>query len=117
LNPHELRAYFEWEELLKRGEAAIIGVIRQEVLSGIASQRMFVQTREHLELVPDLEVDTQIHILAAEFFNICKAAGVSPGHIDMTICAAADAHALSIFTTDPDFTQYAKHLPITLHKF
>jgi predicted nucleic acid-binding protein len=54
--------------------------------------------------------------LAAEFYNICRANGIAPEAIDMTICAAANVQGTPIFTTDPDFPRYAAHLPITLHK-
>jgi hypothetical protein len=32
----------------------------------------------------------------------------------MTICAAAHLHGAAIFTTDPDYAHYARHLPIQL---
>ena len=34
----------------------------------------------------------------------------------MLICALAYRYGVPIFTTDPDFSGYAKHLPIQLHK-
>jgi hypothetical protein len=34
----------------------------------------------------------------------------------MLICAMAHRLGLPIFTTDPDFSGYAKHLPIRLHE-
>ena len=33
----------------------------------------------------------------------------------MTISAAAHLHHTPIFTTDPDFPRYQKHLPIELY--
>jgi predicted nucleic acid-binding protein len=117
LNPEELRVYFEWENLLVRGEAAIIGPIRQEVLSGIVSTREFEALKQRLAAIEDLSVTSEAFVVGAQFYNRCRAAGISPGAIDMTICAAADAHAMPIFTTDPDFPHYAKHLPIELYTF
>jgi hypothetical protein len=34
----------------------------------------------------------------------------------MLICAMAYRYDVPIFTTDPDFLGYAKHLPIRLHE-
>ena len=115
LNPNELKAYFEWEQLLARGQAAIVGLIRQEILSGIASRATFDSIKQRLEPTPDLPVTTETFVLAAEFFNKCRAAGAAPGAIDMTICAAGHTHDLPIFSTDPDFPGYAKILPIHLY--
>ena len=36
--------------------------------------------------------------------------------IDFLICAAAVRHDLAVFTTDGDFHQFAKCLPIVLHE-
>jgi len=114
LSAGESPAYFAWETLLKRGHAEIIGPIRTEVLSGIAVPGHFAQLRLHLASIPDLELTTDVFILAAEFFNTCRAAGVTPGSVDMMICAAAYTHAIPLFTTDPDFQGYARHIPIDL---
>ena len=64
---------------------------------------------------PDLPLIDEVWYRASEFFNACRSAGIAADAIDMTICAAAHVHGTSIFTTDPDFPRYAKHLPITLY--
>jgi len=115
LNPLELKSFFEWEQLLINGYAAIIGLIRQEILSGIASPTMFESIRRRLAHTPDLALPPDTYTLAAEFYNRCRATGSAPGPIDMTICAAAHTHNTPIFTTDPDFLRYAKILPIHLY--
>ena len=53
---------------------------------------------------------------AAEHFNTCRQPRV-PGFECPTffLCAAAERRGLSIFTTDADFTRFAKILPIELH--
>jgi hypothetical protein len=33
---------------------------------------------------------------------------------NMMVCAAATEHGCPVFTTDPDFPRYARHLPISL---
>jgi predicted nucleic acid-binding protein len=54
--------------------------------------------------------------MAAQFFNICRAKGVQGSNTDFLICAVAVRWQLAIFTTDGDFTLFAKHLPIVLHE-
>jgi len=105
----------ELEELIREGRAAIIGPIRQELLSGVRSARQFELLREHLRAFPDLELETDDFELAAEFFNRCRGRGVQGSNTDFLICAAASRRDHSIFTTDRDFTSFAKLLPIKLH--
>jgi predicted nucleic acid-binding protein len=116
LNPNELKLYYEWERLVLDGQAALIGPIRQETVSGIASQREVQIVKQRLAVVKELQMPSDLFLLAADFFNACRAAGIAPGAIDMMICAAAHIHGTPIFSIDPDFEHYAKHLPITLHK-
>lgn len=117
LNPDELKVFYEWQRILIAGDAAIIGPVRQEVLSGIVSHAEFEAVKRRLYPTHDLQISTDTYVLAAKFFNTCRSAGVAPGPIDMTICAAAHNHAVPIFTTDLDFVLYARHLPIKLHRF
>jgi predicted nucleic acid-binding protein len=117
LNPTELKIFYEWERILEDGNAVVIGLIRQEVLSGIAVSVEFESVRQRLVPTPDLSLTTDTYVVAAEFYNVCRSAGIAPGSVDMTICAAAHTHGVPIFTTDPDFVHYAKVLPVTLHKW
>jgi predicted nucleic acid-binding protein len=116
LNAAEAQAFYAWEALLTRGDADMIGPIRQEILSGISAPKEFETLRRRLASVPDLPLPPEVFCLAAEFYNTCRAAGIAPGHVDMTIAAAAHYHLKAIFTTDPDFTRYARQLPISLYR-
>ena len=115
LNPAERAVVLHCRELIIKGEANLIGAICQEALSGIPDKKVFEQVRQRLLLMDELPTTLDTHILAAEFYNVCRAHGTAGGPIDMTICAAAHLHNAPIFTTDPDFGFYARHLPITLH--
>lgn len=44
-----------------------------------------------------------------------RAKGIQGTAIDLLICAVAIRHGMRIFTTDTDFDEFAKHLPINLH--
>jgi len=115
LNPKERAIVFRCRDLTVAGEAIVIGPICQETLSGIAEREAFERVRERLALIDELPVTMETFILGAEFYNVCRGRGIVPEAMDMTICAAAYLSDTAIFTTDPDFPRYARHLPIALH--
>ena len=94
----------------------MIGPIRQEILSGIREEGQFKELEVRLSAFPDLPLAPEDHVTAARFFNLCRRKGVQGSNTDFLICAVAVRHRLAIFTTDKDFAQYAKHLPIVLHR-
>jgi len=105
----------EWGELAESGRAVLMGPIRQEVLSGIREEKVFTILQERLSEFRSLEVLPGDYDQAARFFNVCRSRGIAGTPIDMLICATAFRYELPIFTTDPDFPQYARHVPIRLH--
>jgi predicted nucleic acid-binding protein len=105
----------ELAELVREGRTAMLGAIRQELLSGIPDQRHYETLRATLRAFPDLELEAADHEQAAEFFNRCRARGVQGSNTDFLICAVATRRKLGILTTDGDFRSFAKLLPITLH--
>lgn len=105
----------ELETLNREGRARIIGPIRQEVLSGIRSSKDFVQVRNRLRAFPDVPSSPENYERAAEMFNLCRARGVQGSHTDFLICAIAERHNLSVFTTDDDFRRCARSIPLRLH--
>lgn len=101
--------------LIQDGHVAIIGPIRQELLSGIKDQSQFLRLRDHLRAFPDIEITTDDYEEAASFFNRCRDKGIQGSNTDFLICAIAVRRGFSIFTTDDDFAHFADILPITLH--
>jgi len=116
LDARELRLVHAAREMVIAGDAAVIPLIRQEVLSGLSLASQFATIKAQLAVLTTLPTPNEMYILAAEFYNICRRAGSAPGAIDMTICAAANIHGTPIFSTDPDFLRYANHLPIQLFR-
>jgi predicted nucleic acid-binding protein len=100
--------------LIKDGRVAIIGPIRQEILSGIKEGVHFDHLRENLRGFPDSEVTSADYEEAASFFNRCRAKGIQGSNTDFLICAVAVRNEYPIFTKDADFSHFAKVLPITL---
>jgi predicted nucleic acid-binding protein len=106
----------EWAGLVAEGLATLIGPIRQEILSGIRRSEAFQSLRRALLDFPHLGIDAEDYDRAAEFFNVCRARGVTGGPIDMLISSVAYRHAIPVFAADTDFVIYARHLPLRLHR-
>jgi predicted nucleic acid-binding protein len=115
LNPRENLLVGELTELVQEGRVAIIGVIRQELLSGIKGGAQFEDLRKTLRAFSDEPVGIEDHEAAARASNACRAEGIAATIVDMLICAAAQRRRMSIFTTDPDFGKYARYIPVKLH--
>jgi predicted nucleic acid-binding protein len=102
------------KDLIVRGDAVMIGPVRQEILSGISDISVFESLREKLSTLPDLPVHTEDFVTAADFGNQCRRKGVQSSPVDFLLCAVAWRNDLTIFSTDNDFRNYAKILPIKL---
>jgi len=111
----ELQIIHNLTELIHDGRVVMIGPIRQELLSGISSAAQFEKLKNHLSHYPDMPLKIEIDVKAAEYFNICRKAGVQGSHTDFLICAVATEADLAIFTSDNDFSHYANHIPIKLY--
>jgi predicted nucleic acid-binding protein len=107
----------ELEELIKDGRAALIGPIRQEILSGVKDEKQFDRLRDNLRAFPDIQLTSEDYEEAARSFNRCRAAGVQGSNTDFLICAVAVRRDLPIFTSDRDFEGFATILPITPYRF
>ena len=105
----------ELADLTHEGRARIIGMIRQELLSGIRMPAQYERLRAALRAFPDEPMDTSDYEAAAMATNGCRAKGMAASVVDALICQVALSRQWSIFTTDPDFKNYAKVLPIKLH--
>lgn len=105
----------ELRSLVDEGRVAMIGPIRQELLSGVRSGPAFEQLRDHLRPFADEPLETSDFERAAEHFNTCRARGIQGSNTDFLICAAAERRGLPILTSDADFTRFADLLPIALH--
>ena len=106
----------ELKNLVAAHVVEIIGPIRQELLSGVRNKEQFSRLESSLAAFPDLPLGTEDYALAAKFFNLCRSKGIQGANTDFLICAVAVRSDLAIFTTDLDFGQYKKCLPINLYE-
>ena len=113
---HDDPNVLELADLIDEGRAALIGPIRQEILSRISSPSQFSLLKERLRAFDDLPLKTEDYEMASEFFTNCRKKGIQGSHIDFLICAAAKNHSMAIFTNDQDFNNYSRILKIELHQ-
>jgi predicted nucleic acid-binding protein len=91
------------------------GIVLQEVLSGIASEKQFTDLRPKLlaafTVVP---ATTQDHVDAARLKNHCASKGLNASGIDCLIAASAIAGDHILFARDEDFEAISEHAPLKL---
>jgi predicted nucleic acid-binding protein len=100
--------------LVEDGRVAMIGPIRQELLSGIREQAHFDRLRSQLDAFTDIAITPEDYVEATSFFNRCRTSGIQGSNTDFLICAIATRNDFPILTTDQDFRYFVKVLPIVL---
>lgn len=105
----------ELAELIVEGRVCMLGPIRQEMLSGIREQRQYESLRERLHAFQDLVLQTEDYEEAASCFNQCRTKGIQGSNTDFLICAVSLRRRLPILTSDGDFHQFCKVLPLKLY--
>jgi predicted nucleic acid-binding protein len=93
------------------------GIVLQEVLSGLPSEKQFRDLRAKLlgafTIVPASVVD---HVEAARLKNLCAGKGVNVSGIDCLIAACTIAGGHELFAADADFVAISKHSTLRLFK-
>lgn len=105
------------QELITEGRVALLGAIRQEILSGIRHVEQYTRLKNYLRAFPNLELEIEDYELASEFFNTCRYHGVQGANTDFLICAAATRRNYQILTTDKDFENFSQYISIRLYEF
>ena len=102
-------------ELVSEGRAQIMGVIRQELLSGIREEEHFHKLRDYLRAFEEPGIEVLDYEEAAHMHNRCRSRGITGSAIDFLICAVAKRRNWHIFTTDRDFERYERLLGLRLY--
>ena len=102
--------------LIEGGRIAIIGSIRQELLSGISDKNKYYEIKNKMGIFSDYDIQTNDYEFAAECSNECRRNGIQGSHTDFLICAVAIKNGWEIFTEDADFIEYRKYLPINIYE-
>ena len=108
LNPREQLLTQALAELVRVGQAQLVGVVRQELLSGIREEDRFRKLRDYLRAFEDPTLEAADYEEAASCHNRCRGRGIAGSSIDFLICAIAKRRDWQVFTTDHDFERYAK---------
>jgi predicted nucleic acid-binding protein len=87
-------------DAIRDGRVAIIGPIRQEILSGVRESVQFDRLSQALSSFPDEALTTPDYLNAARLFNVCRSRGVECGPVDILICAVAEQRNWAILTND-----------------
>ena len=112
----ENRYVEELEELIKEVRAQLVGPVRQELLSGIKSEKQYKTLKKHLRAFKDLNIEPVDYELAAQYFNTARQKGIQGSNTDFLLCAISTRHRMPIFTADNDFINFQSVIPIELHK-
>lgn len=93
------------------------GIVLQEVLSGIRSQRQFSDLTAKLlsafAIVPEGILE---HVEAARVRNVCREKGLNVSGVDCLIAACAITGNHELFAVDDDFKAIATHAQLRLFK-
>jgi predicted nucleic acid-binding protein len=115
LSPREDRVTQALAEVIRDGRAQLVGVVRQELLSGIREEERFRKLRDYLRAFDDPPLETGDHEQAAQMHNRCRARGIAGSAIDFLICAIASRRNWQIFTIDQDFERYGRVLGLKMY--
>jgi len=114
LSPREQAVVQTLAELIRDGRAQLMGVIRQELLSGVRETARFDRLRSYLRAFEEPELEIRDYEEAAQMHNQCRARGIAGSAIDFLICAVALRRGWQVFTTDRDFERYTRVLAVKL---
>ena len=115
LSAHENELVTSWARLVEDNRIVLVGPVRQEVLSGIRDTSVFECLRDTLRGFEDEPLAPDDYEEAARCRNVCQSAGLAGSTVDCLLCAVTIRRNASLFTTDADFSRYARHLPLRLY--
>jgi len=90
-------------------EIVILGIILQEILTGISNEKLFREIKDILDDFVFLDITKNDYIYASELSNKCRSKGVIAGSIDFLIASAAIRNELQLVTFDKDFFNISNH--------
>ena len=88
---------WELKKLIHQRKIALLGIVRQEALSGIRSRPQFEAIRKRLRSFKDFSIETKDFERAAEIHALCQSKGLQGAHTDFLLCAFSERHGMPIF--------------------
>ncbi len=102
------------QDLIVDSRVALLGSVRQEILSGIRYAEQHDRLKNYLRAFPNIELDIEDYELASEFYNSCRLRGIQGANTYFLICATAVRRNYEILTVDKDFDGFRPYIPISL---
>jgi len=103
------------KELIHDSRIAMLGPVRQELLSGVKTQKQFEALQQILSVFSDETLLKGDYEQAAKNFNQCRQGGVKGSNTDFLMCAVSMSRGWPIYSLNKDFLQYQKHLALKLY--
>ncbi len=100
--------------LVEGERVAITGMVLLELLRGFVPEQAQARITADLAAVEMLVPTRDDYVAAAQLANTCRRAGVQLGSTDALIAQLAIAHDLALLTTDRDFENAARWIPLRL---
>jgi predicted nucleic acid-binding protein len=100
LSPDEEKRKAELVQAIQDGRVAMLGLLRQELLSGIKEKTQFDKVKAALHPYLDEPINTADHEHAARVYNECRNQGVDAGTVDILICAVAVRRGWEVLSGD-----------------
>jgi predicted nucleic acid-binding protein len=100
LSTDEQKLKAELVRAIHDGRVAMLGLIRQELLSGIKEQAQFDKVKAALDPYLDEPINTADHEYAARIYNEYRIQGVEAGTVDILICALAVRRGWEVLSGD-----------------
>ena len=95
-------------------EIVIVGIILQEILSGITNEKLFSEIQNILNDFSYIEITKEDYIHAAELRNKCKQKGITAGSFNFLIASVAIRNKLTLVTYDNDFKNISKYTELKI---
>jgi predicted nucleic acid-binding protein len=100
LSPDEQKLKAELVQAIQDGRVAMLGLLRQELLSGIKEKTQFDKVKAALDPYLDEPINTADYEYAALVYNECRNQGVEAGTVDILICAVAVRRGWEVLSGD-----------------
>ena len=100
LSPDEQKLKAKLVQAIQDGRVAMLGFLRQELLSGIKEKAQFDKVKAAFTPYLDEPIITADHEDAAHVFNECRNQGVEAGTVDLLICAVAVRRGWEVLSGD-----------------
>jgi len=111
-NADQRRMLAEFQRAIGENRASIVGVVRQEILSGIRDKAQFLKIQQLLAPFLDEDVIPMDYVEAASLYNLCLDKGVQCGSTDILISAVAKRKNFTVLTYDQALIRCLKTLKI-----